>query len=93
MAHFLPLIKFDDVIRRANDSDYGLGSSIWSSDVEGARAIAARMETGVVWIIETQYVFPHIPSSGHKQLDIGFENSKEGLMEFMQTQTIFVTSS
>ena len=92
----LPLIKFDDiddVVSRANNSEYGLGSSIWSSDVKAAREIASRMQSGLVWINETQYMTPHTPFSGHKQSGIGVENGIEGLMEFMLTQTIFVNSA
>ena len=49
----LPMLKFkdiDDVIDRANASEYGLAGAIWSKDVKKATEIAHRMETGTVWI-------------------------------------------
>lgn len=89
----LPLLKFDDVedvIRRANDSEYGLAGSVWSADVAAARKIAERMETGTVWINEIHSFSPHIAFGGHKQSGIGIENALEGLSEYTNSQTIVV---
>jgi acyl-CoA reductase-like NAD-dependent aldehyde dehydrogenase len=89
----LPLLKFDDVddvIRRANDSEYGLAGSVWSKDVAAARKIAERMETGTVWINEIHSFSPHIAFGGHKQSGIGIENALEGLSEYTNSQTIVV---
>ena len=89
----LPLLKFadvDDVIKRANASEYGLGGSIWTSDPEAAVKVAERMETGTVWINESFYVMPWTPFAGHKQSGLGVENGKEGLLEFTVPQTISI---
>ncbi|QUT05738.1 aldehyde dehydrogenase family protein [Sphingobium phenoxybenzoativorans] len=89
----LPLLKFDDVddvIRRANDSEYGLAGSVWSKDVAAARKIAERMETGTVWINEIHSFSPHIAFGGHKQSGIGIENALDGLSEYTNSQTIVV---
>ena len=90
----LPLLKFDDiddVVRRANDTDYGLAASVWSADIEKAREIAGRIETGTVWINEIHSFSPHIAFGGHKQSGIGIENSLEGLAEYTNVQTIYTT--
>jgi acyl-CoA reductase-like NAD-dependent aldehyde dehydrogenase len=92
----LPLLKFDDledVIRRANDSDYGLGGSIWTSDIEKGAEIAARLDTGTVWVNESQYIVPWATFGGHKQSGIGSENGPEGLLEFTNVQTISIKKS
>ena len=89
----LPLLKFDDiedVIRRANNSEYGLAGSVWSKDVAAARKIAERMETGTVWINEIHSFSPHIAFGGHKQSGIGIENALDGLSEYTNSQTIVV---
>lgn len=87
----LPLLKYDDVedvIRRANDTDTGLGGSVWAQDVDKARDIAARLQTGTVWINEMFAFMPNAPFSGHKQSGLGVAHGMHGLLEFTNTQTI-----
>lgn len=89
----LPLMSFDDldeVVTRANDSIYGLGASIWSADLEAAQELASRLETGTVWINETQHLSPHAPFGGAKQSGIGSEGGQKGLLEFCQPKTVFL---
>lgn len=89
----LPLLKFgdlDEVVLRANASDYGLAGSVWSADTDKAAEIAARLETGTVWVNEMQYLMPWTPFGGHKQSGIGVENGTEGLLEYTNPQTISV---
>jgi acyl-CoA reductase-like NAD-dependent aldehyde dehydrogenase len=87
----LPLLKYDDlddVIARANDSESGLGGSIWSNDVDKAREIGQRLQTGTVWINEMFAFLPNAPFGGHKQSGVGVEHGMEGLLEFTNTQTM-----
>jgi acyl-CoA reductase-like NAD-dependent aldehyde dehydrogenase len=87
----LPLLKFrdvDEVVARANASEYGLAGSVWCRDEAQALAIARRLETGTVWINEIQTASPHKPMAGHKQSGLGVENGLEGLMTYTQPQTI-----
>jgi acyl-CoA reductase-like NAD-dependent aldehyde dehydrogenase len=89
----LPLLKFDDiddVVKRANASDYGLGGSVWSSDIERAQRIAERLETGTVWINEIGHLTPFQAFAGHKQSGLGIENSLDGLLEYTVPQSITV---
>lgn len=88
----LPLMKFDDldeVIGRANESEFGLGASVWSSDLERAEDIARKLQAGTVWINESQYLSPHAAFGGQKQSGIGVEGALEGLLEFTQSKTVF----
>ncbi len=87
----LPLLRYsdiDEVIARANASEYGLGGSVWSSDPTAAAAVAARLETGTVWINSAQGLTPFAAFAGHKQSGIGAENGMDGLLEFTVPQTI-----
>jgi acyl-CoA reductase-like NAD-dependent aldehyde dehydrogenase len=89
----LPLLRFtdvEDVIRRANDTEYGLAASVWAKDTAAARKIAERIEAGTVWINEIHIFGPHIAFGGHKQSGIGVENSLHGLSEYTNAQTITV---
>lgn len=89
----LPLIKYDDleeVIRRANDSEYGLGGSVWTTDAAKGAEIAARLDTGTVWVNEAQYIMPWTPFGGRKQSGAGVENGLDGLLEYTVPKTISI---
>ncbi|WP_082936866.1 aldehyde dehydrogenase family protein [Pseudomonas citronellolis] len=92
----LPLLRFsnvDEVIARANASDYGLAGAVWSKDVDQALEIAKRLETGTVWINQNLESSPMVPLGGHKQSGLGVENGVAGLMEFTQPKSIFIPKS
>ena len=87
----LPLLKFDDldeVVARANATDYGLGGSVWGADEDRALAIAERIASGTVWINETQHLTPFAAFGGMKQSGVGVEGGVEGLLEYTNAQTI-----
>ncbi len=89
----LPLLKFsdvDDVVSRANASDYGLAGAVWSADIDKAIDIANRLETGTVWINDNLQNGAHIPFAGAKQSGFGVENGKEGLREYTWPRTVFI---
>lgn len=89
----MPLMKFsteEEVIARANASDYGLAGAVWTGDTDKGMEIAEQLETGTVWINEFLHITPMAPFGGHKQSGFGAEHGKEGLMEFTYPQVISV---
>ena len=87
----LPIIKFSDeaeAMAAANDSDNGLGGSIWTRDIEKARAMAADMECGSVWINSHGGIRPDAPFGGRKGSGIGVEFAEEGLTEYTDIQVV-----
>ncbi|MES2035744.1 MAG: aldehyde dehydrogenase family protein, partial [Pseudomonadota bacterium] len=89
----LPLLKVDSIeeaISRANASEYGLGGSVWSADTDAALKVGEQLQTGTVWINETQHLSPLVSFAGLKQSGIGVENGIDGLLEYTNTQTIVV---
>jgi acyl-CoA reductase-like NAD-dependent aldehyde dehydrogenase len=87
----LPVLKWrseDDVIRRANDSPYGLGASVWGQNLAAVERIGSQLEAGTVWLNEIHQYSPHQAFGGHKESGIGCENSLHGLMEYTNWQTI-----
>jgi aldehyde dehydrogenase (NAD+) len=89
----LPLLSFDtleEAIERANASPYGLGASIWTADEAKALDISSRIAAGTVWINETQHLSPLGAFGGHKQSGLGSEGALEGLLEYTNTQTVYV---
>jgi len=89
----LPIIRFsddDDVMRRANDTTFGLGGSVWSADVEKATEMAAALETGSAWVNQHFDLSPAIPFGGVKESGMGVENGVEGMREFTTSQVLNV---
>jgi acyl-CoA reductase-like NAD-dependent aldehyde dehydrogenase len=92
----LPMLKFsdiDDVIARANASEYGLAGAVWSKDTDAAVAIARRMETGTIWINQNLVLRPDTPFAGHKQSGSGVENGMDGLLEYMIPQVVYLAKN
>ena len=89
----LPLLKFsdvDDVVARANATEYGLGASVWSADAEAAYAIARRLQAGTVWVNELQRLTPDVAFGGLKQSGLGTESGLAGMLEYTDAQTLMV---
>lgn len=87
----LPIVRYsdlDDVIERVNNSPFGLGGSVWSSNLERAQQVAARIDSGTVWINQHTVFGPHIPFAPAKQSGLGVEWGKEGLLEYTAMQVI-----
>ena len=89
----IPVLKFsdiDDVISRANDSDYGLCGSVWTSDLEKGTELATRLEVGTAWVNQHRATLPSVPFGGAKQSGLGRQYSLLGLLGYMEPQVISV---
>lgn len=87
----LPLLSYDtidEVIERANNCEYGLAGSVWSSDEDRALAVARRLKTGTVFINHDQYLSPFAAFGGQRKSGIGVEGGLPGLLEYTYTQTL-----
>ncbi|WP_149823709.1 aldehyde dehydrogenase [Streptomyces tailanensis] len=88
----LSLIPYDDVddaVRLANDSDFGLGGTVWTSDPERGAAVAHRVRTGTIGV--NRYIpDPAAPFGGVKASGLGRELGPEGLAGYQQTQTVYL---
>jgi len=89
----MPLMKFsteEEVIAKANASEYGLAGAVWTGNPDKGVEIAEQLETGTVWVNEFLHLSPFAPFGGHKQSGFGAEYGKEGLKEFTYPQVITV---
>ncbi|KAJ0418346.1 aldehyde dehydrogenase [Aspergillus carlsbadensis] len=89
----VPLLSWsteDEVLRRVNNTDMGLGASVWSSDLAKAEALARQIEAGSVWVNNHVRIDPLVPFGGHKASGIGCEWGLDGLKSFCNVQALYV---
>ncbi len=82
----------DEIVSIANDSPYGLGGVIHSQDIERAKKLASRVETGMIWINWFTDTAPELPFGGIKNSGYGHELSIDGFREFTQKRLVVVKS-
>ena len=90
------IIKFkdaEDVIKMANDSEYGLGGGIFTKDITKAINVARRVETGRVWVNTYNQIPAGAPFGGYKKSGIGRETDLSILDDYTQQKNIFINLS
>ncbi|KIW96507.1 uncharacterized protein Z519_03576 [Cladophialophora bantiana CBS 173.52] len=80
----------EDAIAMANDTTYGLGSSVFTSDIARALRVASKIEAGNVGINQAYKTTPQTPFGGYKQSGQGRESGYEGLKGYLQAKTIVI---
>jgi len=80
----------EEAIERANDTPYGLGSSVWTRNVERAYHAAERIEAGTTWVNSPPIARAEVPFGGFKQSGFGRELGIEGLDHYFETKSIQV---
>src|SRR5215211_5114887 len=89
----LPVWRVSDMeeaLELANASIYGLGSSIWTADLNRASDAAERLEAGYTWINSPQLVYDELPFGGLKQSGYGKEHGIEALDYYTETKSVVV---
>lgn len=86
----LPYRDLPDAVRRANDTHFGLGASVWTSDPERGAALAPSVESGTVWVNTHQAAVPGQPFGGLKWSGMGVEGGPWGLEAFTDLQVVHV---
>jgi succinate-semialdehyde dehydrogenase / glutarate-semialdehyde dehydrogenase len=89
----LPVFRysdFDDALRRANDTPYGLGSSIWTYDVRKIHRAAQEIDAGMTWVNQIHYGYDELPFGGVKASGFGKEHGLEALDSYVELKSVVV---
>jgi len=82
----------DEVVNRANNTDFGLASAIWTSSVDRAHRVAGRLETGVVWVNTFDMFDPTVPFGGMKGSGFGRDNGREVIDMYTESRAVWVNT-
>jgi aldehyde dehydrogenase (NAD+)/phenylacetaldehyde dehydrogenase len=86
----LPYTDIDDLIRRANDTVYGLAASVWTQDLRQGIRVAHALKAGSVWVNGFGMVDATLPWGGFKQSGVGREMGKYALDTYTEVKTVWV---
>jgi acyl-CoA reductase-like NAD-dependent aldehyde dehydrogenase len=88
-----PVGSLDDAIERANASQFGLGSSIWTRDLTAATIAAEKLQAGYTWINSPQIVYDELPFGGFGESGLGKEHGNEALDYYQESKSVVVRQS
>ncbi len=87
----LPVFKvsaLDEAIARANDSQWGLGSSIWTNNMKYANQAAREIQSGMLWVNQLHFGYDEMPFGGVKASGIGHEHGPEALEYYLEPKSV-----
>ncbi|MDL2261784.1 aldehyde dehydrogenase family protein [Methanimicrococcus sp. OttesenSCG-928-J09] len=82
-----PVKDLDEAILEANNTNFGLGASIWTNDIRRAKRGVEELEAGIVWVNQHTKVLPELPFGGVKDSGFGRENGYAVLNDYLETKT------
>ena len=91
----LAVVPFEDeeeAVILANDTVYGLAAGIWTGDVTRAIRIAERVQAGTIYVNNYFNSATQSPVGGYMQSGYGRENGIEGMLSFMQTKSVWLST-
>jgi len=84
----IPFTTVDEVIRRANATEYGLAAAVWTRDIKKALAVSNSVRAGTVWVNCYNVLDTRAPFGGYKQSGIGRELGEYGLQQYTQVKSV-----
>lgn len=91
----LPVVRvkdLDEALTKANDSIFGLGSSVWTQDIDQALYAAEKLDAGYTWVNSAQIIYDELPFGGVKQSGVGKEHGNEAVEHYSEVKSVVVAT-
>ncbi len=82
--------SLDEAIQRSNDTEYGLGASVWTNDIRAIHRVANEVDAGMKWVNQFHYGYDELPFGGVKQSGYGKEHGMEGLDYYLEDISVVI---
>lgn len=90
MQQIIRFKDLDEVIERANNTDYGLAAAVFTKNIDRANHVVQGLRAGTVWVNSYNVLAAQAPFGGYKQSGIGRENGEDGLKSYTEVKTVIV---
>ena len=88
----IPFDDVEEVVRRANSTEFGLASGVWTTDVGKAHRLARRMQSGSVWVNCYNVMDPAVPFGGRKMSGYGSEGGRHQLDAYLNVKAVWINT-
>ncbi|MEU6114261.1 aldehyde dehydrogenase [Streptomyces sp. NPDC047117] len=89
----MPFDTEEEVVRLANDTEYGLAAGVWTQNLSRAHRMAARLDAGTVWVNTYRAMSPMSPRQGFKTSGVGVEHGTEAIKEYTRLKSVWINTS
>ena len=89
----IPFADEEEAVHIANDTPYGLASGVWSQNIDRCMRMMRAIRSGVVWVNTYRQAAPQLPFGGMKESGYGRVRGHAGILEWLQTKTVFIDYS
>lgn len=93
VAAIMPFDSEEEVIRLANDTEYGLAAGVWTTNLSRAHRVAGRLEAGTIWVNTYRAMSPMSPRQGYKNSGVGVEHGTETTKEYTRLKSVWINTS
>jgi (Z)-2-((N-methylformamido)methylene)-5-hydroxybutyrolactone dehydrogenase len=93
VATIMPFESEDEVVKLANDTDFGLAAGVWTTNLARAHRMARSLDAGTVWVNTYRAMSPMSPRSGFKDSGMGVEHGTEVIREYTRLKSVWINTS
>ncbi|WP_026556000.1 aldehyde dehydrogenase [Arthrobacter sp. 35W] len=93
VAAIMPFETEEEVLRLANDTDYGLAAGLWTQNLSRAHRMASKLEAGTIWVNTYRAMSPMSPRQGFKNSGVGVEHGTETMREYTRLKSVWINTN